>query len=70
MLDSWRFKNFRQPEDGPRLCCEFIYFATVLAETAKPSLASSEPIFCGHLSDERLKFLGNRATTTPLPLPT
>ena len=41
MLDSWRFKNFRQPEDGPRPCREFIYFATVLAETVKPSLADS-----------------------------
>ena len=41
MLDSWRFKNFRQPEDGPRPCREFIYFATVLAEIANPSLASS-----------------------------
>jgi hypothetical protein len=36
-LDSWRFKNFRQAEDGSRPCREFIYFATVLAETVPES---------------------------------
>ena len=37
-LVGWRLGG---PEDGPRLCREFIYFATVLAETVNPSLASS-----------------------------
>jgi len=33
-------------------------------------LLTPKPIFCGHPSDERLKFLGNRMTTAPPPLPT
>jgi hypothetical protein len=33
-------------------------------------LLTRKQIFCGHPSDERLTFLGNRATTTPVPLPT
>jgi hypothetical protein len=65
MLDSCRFRNLRQPGDGPRLR-RFIYFATVLAETMDPIL-TPKPIFGDYPSDERPKFWGNRATTTPPP---
>jgi hypothetical protein len=61
MLDSRRFKNFRQPEDRPRLCREIIYFATVLAEAVKPQSRefgldpplTPKSTCCGHPSDER-----------------
>jgi hypothetical protein len=70
-------QEFRQHQSGPRVCREFIYFATVLSETEAPvsrvrsgSAFVPKWTFCGHPSDKRMKLLENLATTAPPPLPT